>query len=99
MCFQCQHHKRGDGRWGKGRPACHLGIYGRGRLHWRSLGSGTIGLALFKHEGEEDWEQLKQILDMTAEEWNAELKELNQEDEEDENKEEDEQEDAGPGEG
>ena len=63
------------------------------------MGSGTIGLALFKHEGEEDWEQLKQILDMTAEEWNAELKELNQEDEEDENKEEDEQEDAGPGEG
>ena len=58
------------------------------------MGSGTIGLALFKHEGEEDWEQLKQILDMTAEERNAELKELNQED-----KEEDEQEEAGPGEG
>ena len=46
--------------------------------------------SLFKHEGEEDWEQLEQILDMTAEEWNAELKELNQEDEEDEDKEEDE---------
>ena len=40
-----------------------------------SLGSEIM--ELFKHEGEEHWERLERILDITAEEWDAELKELN----------------------
>ena len=63
-----------------------------------------FGVGLFKHEGEEHWERLERILDMTAEEWDAELMEENQEEEdeeevEEEDEAEEEEEGAGPSEG
>ena len=59
-----------------------------------------IGVLLLKAEGEEEWERLEQILDMTAEEWEAELQEVNQDDEELNLEEDDEEQlDAEPNEG
>ena len=47
---------------------------------------------------EEEWERLEQILDMTAEEWEAEVREVNQDDEELNLEEDDEEQlDAEPG--